>query len=154
MVQLKPLTLIIKYNSVKAVEASVGSRQHYHHPTALPMMMLEAMLPRTMLASLCLFRATVHSLCHQRLATEIAGHRISRGARRYMTNDDEEQISVTGTVYSATDDGAPIVTIFTKDGCTLCDKVKDVCKYEMQSLFAGPSPILTSFRTMNRFWCR
>ena len=88
-------------------------------------MVLETMLLRTMLASLCLSRVTAYSLCHQRLATEIAGRRISRRTRRYITNDDEERISVTGTVYSA-DNGAPIVTLFTKDGCTLCDKVKDV----------------------------
>ena len=30
--------------------------------------------------------------------------------------------SVSGTVY----DGAPLVTLFTKEGCTLCDKVKNV----------------------------
>lgn len=34
--------------------------------------------------------------------------------------------SVTGTVYEATEPDAPEVTLFTKEGCTLCDKVKDV----------------------------
>lgn len=34
--------------------------------------------------------------------------------------------SVTGTVYKAIDKDAPVVTLFTKEGCTLCDKVKDV----------------------------
>lgn len=34
--------------------------------------------------------------------------------------------SVTGTVYSARDSSAPTVQLFTKEGCTLCDKVKDV----------------------------
>ena len=34
--------------------------------------------------------------------------------------------SVTGTVYQAEDPDAPTVTLFTKEGCTLCDKVKDV----------------------------
>jgi glutaredoxin len=33
--------------------------------------------------------------------------------------------SVTGTVYQA-DKKAPVVTLFTKEGCSLCDKVKDV----------------------------
>jgi glutaredoxin len=37
---------------------------------------------------------------------------------------------VTGTVYTAADDhisdNAVTVTLFTKEGCTLCDKVKDV----------------------------
>lgn len=34
--------------------------------------------------------------------------------------------SVTGTVYEAVQPDAPVVTLFTKEGCTLCDKVKDV----------------------------
>jgi len=34
--------------------------------------------------------------------------------------------SVTGTVYEAAVSEAPQVTLFTKEGCTLCDKVKDV----------------------------
>jgi thiol-disulfide isomerase/thioredoxin len=34
--------------------------------------------------------------------------------------------SVTGTVYTVQDEGAPVVSLFTKDGCTLCDKVKDI----------------------------
>ena len=34
--------------------------------------------------------------------------------------------SVTGTVYQAVEANAPVVTLFTKEGCTLCDKVKDV----------------------------
>lgn len=38
--------------------------------------------------------------------------------------------SVTGTVYSSAseDTDAPVVKLFTKDGCTLCDKAKDVLK--------------------------
>lgn len=36
--------------------------------------------------------------------------------------------SVTGSVYESEDDNAPKVTLFTKEGCTLCDKVKDVLK--------------------------
>ena len=34
--------------------------------------------------------------------------------------------SVTGTVYSASTDGAPTVQLFTKAGCTLCDVAKEV----------------------------
>jgi thiol-disulfide isomerase/thioredoxin len=34
--------------------------------------------------------------------------------------------SVTGTVYTVQDEGAPVVSLFTKEGCTLCDKVKDI----------------------------
>jgi hypothetical protein len=33
---------------------------------------------------------------------------------------------VTGTVYTVPDEGAPKVSLFTKEGCTLCDKVKDI----------------------------
>lgn len=35
--------------------------------------------------------------------------------------------SVTGPVYDMS--GGPSVKLFTKEGCTLCDKVKDVCVY-------------------------
>ena len=34
--------------------------------------------------------------------------------------------SVTGTEYEASVAEAPIVKLFTKEGCTLCDKVKDI----------------------------
>ena len=34
--------------------------------------------------------------------------------------------SVTGTEYEAGVANAPVVKLFTKEGCTLCDKVKDV----------------------------
>jgi len=34
--------------------------------------------------------------------------------------------SVTGSVY--VNENGPVVTLFTKEGCTLCDKVKDVLK--------------------------
>jgi hypothetical protein len=34
--------------------------------------------------------------------------------------------SVTGTVYTVEDEGAPKVRLFTKEGCTLCDEVKDI----------------------------
>eukprot|EP00527_Entomoneis_sp_CCMP2396_P007825 CAMPEP_0198146768 /NCGR_PEP_ID=MMETSP1443-20131203/31320_1 /TAXON_ID=186043 /ORGANISM="Entomoneis sp., Strain CCMP2396" /LENGTH=162 /DNA_ID=CAMNT_0043810841 /DNA_START=39 /DNA_END=527 /DNA_ORIENTATION=+ len=34
--------------------------------------------------------------------------------------------SVTGSVYKDEENSAPSVVLFTKEGCTLCDKVKDV----------------------------
>lgn len=34
--------------------------------------------------------------------------------------------SVSGIVYSSEKSGAPFVRLFTKEGCTLCDKVKEV----------------------------
>jgi len=34
--------------------------------------------------------------------------------------------SVTGTVYNSEDESAPKLVLFTKEGCTLCDKVKNV----------------------------
>ena len=37
-----------------------------------------------------------------------------------------ERRSVSGEVYAASEADAPVVKLFTKEGCTLCDKVKDV----------------------------
>lgn len=34
--------------------------------------------------------------------------------------------SVTGSVYNSAEPNSPLVRLFTKEGCTLCDKVKDV----------------------------
>jgi len=34
--------------------------------------------------------------------------------------------SVTGSIYSSSSEENPIVTLYTKEGCTLCDKVSDV----------------------------
>ncbi|CAB9524912.1 chromosome 5 open reading frame 63 [Seminavis robusta] len=43
--------------------------------------------------------------------------------------------SVTGGVYQETDDSSsPTVTLFTKEGCTLCDKVKDVLQEVREEL--------------------
>ena len=36
--------------------------------------------------------------------------------------------SVSGIVYAAADEGAPKVSLFTKEGCTLCDKAKEVLR--------------------------
>ena len=35
-------------------------------------------------------------------------------------------VSVTGPVYKSADFDAPTIRLFTKDGCTLCEKVKEV----------------------------
>mmetsp|Transcript_24599 Transcript_24599/g.45914 ORF Transcript_24599/g.45914 Transcript_24599/m.45914 type:complete len:219 (-) Transcript_24599:2226-2882(-) len=43
--------------------------------------------------------------------------------------------SVTGTAYSTDDPDAPVVVLYTKEGCTLCDKVKDVLKSLPQNEF-------------------
>ena len=50
-----------------------------------------------------------------------------------MSTNDGERTSVTGTLYVSEDDDAPVVTLFTKEGCTLCDKVKDVSE-----IFSNP----------------
>lgn len=80
------------------------------------------MMLRTMLVTVCLSRATAYSPTPLILASRV----LSTESARYMTTNDDERISVTGNVYTAADDSAPVVTLFTKNGCTLCDKVKDV----------------------------
>lgn len=52
------------------------------------------------------------------LASRLANSQI-RSSHRLLA-------SVTGTVYKSPDEMAPTVKLFTKEGCTLCDKVKDV----------------------------
>ena len=41
-------------------------------------------------------------------------------------DDDSSSSSVTGPIYEMDGDDIPTVKLFTKHGCTLCDKVKDV----------------------------
>lgn len=36
--------------------------------------------------------------------------------------------SVSGEIYATSEEGAPVVKLFTKEGCTLCDKAKDVLR--------------------------
>ena len=47
----------------------------------------------------------------------------------YSSTNDEQSTSnsnsVTGSIYEAADTNAPTIKLFTKEGCTLCDKVKD-----------------------------
>ena len=53
---------------------------------------------------------------------------------RYMTTNDEGR-SVPSTVYYVSDDtGSPVVTLFTKEGYTLYDKVKDVSEQNHSGL--------------------
>lgn len=50
------------------------------------------------------------------------GHHRSHGHRPHR----RLMASVSGTVYRSPDETAPTIKLITKDGCTLCDKVKDV----------------------------
>lgn len=45
---------------------------------------------------------------------------------RFMTVDNNDRKSVSGIVYEASTADSPTIRLFTKVGCTLCDKVKDV----------------------------
>ena len=40
--------------------------------------------------------------------------------------------SVAGPIYDSRDPGAPAVTLFTKEGCTLCDSAKEVLEAAAQ----------------------
>ena len=51
---------------------------------------------------------------------------IQRVAQRVVVQQSRLLASVTGTAYSSDTPDAPTVRLFTKEGCTLCDKVKDV----------------------------
>jgi len=44
---------------------------------------------------------------------------------KMQAEEEVPRVSVTGVAYEGPE-GSPKVTLFTKDGCTLCDKVKDV----------------------------
>jgi thiol-disulfide isomerase/thioredoxin len=78
-----------------------------------------------MLASLSLFKAQAFLPSQRTFLKRIAGQRIAHTGR-HMTTNEEGRTSVTGTVYESDDANTPVVTLFTKDGCSLCDKVKDV----------------------------
>lgn len=43
-------------------------------------------------------------------------------------------MSVSGMMYQSEETNAPNVRLFTKEGCTLCDKVKDVCMHDNSCL--------------------
>lgn len=47
------------------------------------------------------------------------------GMRKHVGGNIRRMASVTGSVYTA-DESKVVVTLYTKEGCTLCDKVKDV----------------------------
>lgn len=64
---------------------------------------------------------TMRSSCAAAFTTVTARHQnraLASAIRRFA--------SVTGPVYDSEDENAPIIRLFTKEGCTLCDKVKDV----------------------------
>ena len=48
--------------------------------------------------------------------------------------------SVSGPVYTADDEEAPTVTLFTKEGCTLCDKVGESPDHRGENWSHAPSP--------------
>eukprot|EP00816_Leptocylindrus_hargravesii_P003295 CAMPEP_0196803210 /NCGR_PEP_ID=MMETSP1362-20130617/2594_1 /TAXON_ID=163516 /ORGANISM="Leptocylindrus danicus, Strain CCMP1856" /LENGTH=207 /DNA_ID=CAMNT_0042174663 /DNA_START=233 /DNA_END=854 /DNA_ORIENTATION=- len=74
------------------------------------------------------FTATISS----KIVTRYEYPYLSNSATRLFSsiegndNASGERKSVTGPIYTADDSSTPMVTLFTKDGCTLCDKVKDV----------------------------
>ena len=53
---------------------------------------------------------------------------VNRPSARWALFSPRHFASVTGTAYSSSDADAPVVKLFTKEGCTLCDKAKDVLK--------------------------
>ena len=60
----------------------------------------------------------------------ISNSKFSIRSMAQMSNDgnvNEERNSVTGIIYQS--DSPYIVQLYTKEGCTLCDKVKDVSVY-------------------------
>jgi len=56
--------------------------------------------------------------------------------------------SVTGSVYE-TSDSKVVVTLYTKEGCTLCDKVKDVLQEVKQESESGDGPFAHSLRQID-----
>ena len=58
------------------------------------------------------------------------------------TGQGEARVSVTGPVYTAAE-GAPVVKLFTKDGCTLCDKVAMRVANDFRSGCVGHPPTRT-----------
>jgi glutaredoxin len=83
-------------------------------------------------------RPNISGLCWLVVMSLVAVLARSKGARAFTrhhlpptiiaTHQGRLFASVTGSVYEADGDNVPRVTLFTKEGCTLCDKVKDVLK--------------------------
>lgn len=78
-----------------------------------------------MLATLCLSRAVAYSTRPELVSRRLSAVRPTQLSRFMTIESSDDRTSVSGTVYLASE-GDPVVTLFTKDGCTLCDKVKDV----------------------------
>jgi glutaredoxin len=87
--------------------------------------MMKTALLRTMLASLSLLKAQAYLPRQKTVLVRIVGQRSAYTAR-HMTTNEAGRTSVTGTVYESNNACTPVVTLFTKEGCTLCDKVKDI----------------------------
>ena len=95
------------------------------------------------LSFICQFRSRVTGTCVSRLQNlvPVPNNFIHTGGMRtrtrttnnglHMDSDDDERTSVTGMIYEAKDTDSdekihPVVQLYTKEGCTLCDKTKDV----------------------------
>jgi hypothetical protein len=75
-----------------------------------------------LLLSVCAFVLLVfQSRCYA-MRSHIAGRTIQTVCKRQVARF----ASVSGIVYSSENSGVPSVCLFTKEGCTLCDKVKNV----------------------------
>jgi glutaredoxin len=55
----------------------------------------------------------------------MAAFQLSAARRHITTTTPRWMASVSGPAYTSETQGAPNVTLFTKEGCTLCDKVKE-----------------------------
>jgi thiol-disulfide isomerase/thioredoxin len=62
------------------------------------------------------------------MALRAAAFVVNPSSARWTLFSQRHFASVTGTAYSSQDADAPVVKLFTKEGCTLCDKVKEVLK--------------------------
>jgi glutaredoxin len=86
--------------------------------------------PPMMLLRLFLALCGINMLLSRSSAFILQVSRSSRGRKSGMTSrflsQEQRNSSVSGIVYSAEAEGAPKVRLFTKKGCTLCDKVKGV----------------------------
>lgn len=85
-------------------------------------------------------RATTFTSYSRPLAFSAGGIR-SAARFRYVTLPAEGQrvgelLSVSGNIYTTDEKDAPVVTLFTKKGCTLCDKVTEVCTFLIE-IFPG-----------------
>lgn len=114
--------------------------------------------PQLLIATICIssswcsgtfvnsFRSRSHQRQHRTSAMVMHRRSIHLPPRNSRPVASALSASVTGSIYDT--DGAPTVKLFTKEGCTLCDKVKDV-RFCMRSLLIHYStpPISSIFTT-------